>query len=198
MAGAIMSLPSTMTLDQVRGCEGIAAQAYFSVFDSMIRVAKSEFAFDIRSRRPPRDRMNALLSFLYSIAASDCVAALEGVGLDPQLGYLHAMRSGRPGLALDLVEEFRAVIQDRLALSLVNRKQITSADFEEREGGSWFLNADGRKKVLAALQKRKAEEVRHDLFKEKIPIGLLPHVQARILARCLRNDIPGYLPYMPK
>lgn len=198
LAAAIGALPAADNLDRLRGAEGIAAQAYYSVFDGLIRVPHSDFSFDIRSRRPPRNRMNALLSFLYSIATSDCVAALEGVGLDPQLGFLHAVRPGRPALALDLVEELRAVIMDRLALGLINRKQVTPSHFEEREGGSWFLSADGRKIVLAAMQKRKQEEVRHRLFKEPVPIGLLPHVQARILARFLRGEIPSYLPYMPQ
>jgi CRISPR-associated protein Cas1 len=198
LAVAIRSLPDAETLDELRGCEGLAAQSYYSVFDELILVERSDFSFDIRSRRPPRNRTNALLSFLYSIGTSDCVAALEGVGLDPQLGFLHAMRPGRPSLALDLVEETRSVILDRLALNLINRRQIVPTDFEEHEGGSWLLSADGRKKVLAALQKRKQEEVRHPLFREKVPIGLIPHVQARILARHLRGDIPCYQPYTPK
>ena len=196
--GAILpGLSKISDLDELRGQEGIAAQAYFSVFDRLINTPSAEFSFALRSRRPPRDRMNALLSFVYSLATSDCVAALEGVGLDPQVGFLHALRPGRPALALDLIEEFRSIILDRFCLTLVNRKQIAPADFDNREGGSCLLSADGRKKVLAAYAARKKEEIRHELFKEKIPVGLLFHVQARILARSLRGDIPTYRPYMP-
>ena len=140
--------------------------------------------------------MNALLSFIYSIGTGDCVAALEGVGLDPQCGFLHVLRPGRPALALDIVEEFRAVVYDRLALSLVNRKEIGPDAFITRDGGACMLNADGRKLVLAALQRRKKEEVHHPLLKEKVPIGLLPHLQARLLARSLRGDIPIYPPFL--
>jgi CRISPR-associated protein Cas1 len=197
LATALPGLATISDLDELRGQEGIAAQAYFSVFDRLITAPSSEFAFALRSRRPPRDRMNALLSFVYSLATSDCVAALEGVGLDPQVGFLHALRPGRPALALDLIEEFRSVILDRFCLTLVNRKQLTASDFEEREGGSCLLSAEGRKKVLTAYATRKKEEVRHELFKEKIPVGLLYHVQARILARTLRGDIPTYRPYQP-
>ena len=197
LARILPRLPQISDLDELRGQEGIAAQAYFSVFDRLIAVPSAEFAFAVRSRRPPRDRMNALLSFVYSLATSDCVAALEGVGLDPQVGFLHALRPGRPALALDLIEEFRAVIIDRFCLTLVNRRQIAPNDFDEREGGSCMLHSEGRKKVLTAYALRKKDEVRHELFKEKIPIGLLWHVQARILARTLRGDIATYRPYMP-
>lgn len=197
IAKYILQVPESGNLDDLRGMEGISAQAYFSVFDRLITVPSADFAFALRSRRPPRDRMNALLSFVYSIATSDCVAALEGVGLDPQVGFLHALRPGRPALALDLIEEFRSVILDRLCLTLVNRKQLTPTDFEEREGGSCLLSSDGRKKVLAAYHERKKEEVRHALFKELVPIGLLFHIQARILARTLRGEISAYRPYMP-
>ena len=191
-------LPDSPSLDHLRGLEGIAAEIYFSVFGKMMTGPAQDFAFTLRTRRPPWDRTNAILSFVYSIGTSDCVAALEGVGLDPQLGFLHAMRPGRPALALDLVEEFRSVILDRLCLSAINRRQITVGDFESQEGGSVRLNTDGRKKVLALFQARKQEEVSHSLFKEKIPVGLLPHVQARILARTLRGDISAYVPYIPR
>ncbi len=197
LEAVLIALPSVVDLDELRGCEGIAAASYFSAFDAMISAPSVEFAFRSRSRRPPRNRTNALLSFVYAIFTSDCVGALEGVGLDPQLGFLHALRPGRPSLALDLVEEFRAVIVDRLVLTMINRRQITPEDFIDREGGACLLNDDGRKKVLAAIQKRKQDEARHALFKEKVPIGLLPHVQARLLARHLRSDIEEYVPYMP-
>ncbi len=197
LAETITRLPGSANLDDLRGHEGFAALAYFNEFDRLITVPSPDFAFTNRSRRPPRDRMNALMSFVYSIATSDCVSALEGVGLDPQVGFLHVLRPGRPALALDLIEEFRSVILDRLCLTLVNRKQIVVTDFEEREGGSCMLNVEGRKKVLAAYQSRKKEEVGHALFKEKVPVGLLYHIQARVLARALRGEIPSYIPYMP-
>jgi CRISPR-associated protein Cas1 len=195
LARHLILLATAQNTNEVRGIEGIAAQDYFAVFDHLIRIQRTDFRFDGRSRRPPRDRTNCLLSFLYSLFTNDCVSALEGVGLDPQYGCLHMLRPGRPSLALDVVEEFRALILDRLCLSLINRKQMTASDFEIRDGGSVSLTADGRKKLLVAYQKRKMEEVRHPLFKEKVPIGLLLHVQARILARALRGDIPHYIPY---
>lgn len=193
----LASLPDCRTLDDLRGQEGIAAQGYFAQFDRLLTVPAQDFAFTLRSRRPPRDRMNALLSFVYSLATSDCVSALEGVGLDPQVGFLHALRPGRPALALDLIEEFRSVILDRLCLTLVNRRQILASDFDEREGGSCLLNEDGRKKVLSAYTARKREEIGHALFKEKVPIGLLFHIQARVLARTLRGELAEYQPYFP-
>lgn len=193
----ILALPECQDVNQARGIEGAAAQAYFDVFDDLILAQRTDFSFGERSRRPPRDRVNALLSFLYSMWTNDTVSALEGVGLDPQLGSLHVPRSGRPSLALDLIEEFRSIILDRLCLSLINRKQIVGSDFSERLGGAVLLNDDGRKKVLVAYQKRKVEEVAHPLFVEKVPIGLLPHVQARILARHFRGDLPEYVPYRP-
>jgi CRISPR-associated protein Cas1 len=136
--------------------------------------------------------MNALLSFLYTLATADCVAAVEGVGLDPQVGFLHNLRPGRPALALDLVEEFRSVIADRLALTLINRRQLTEADFEERLGGAVSLTAKGRRTVLTAFQQRKKEEMTHPVLGERTPFGLLPHVQARLLARFLRGDLEAY------
>ncbi len=155
----IESLPAAATLDEIRGLQGECAQEYFGAFDALIRVPPSEFAFETRSRRPPRNRMNALLSFVYSMATSDCASALEGVGLDPQCGFLHAFRAGRPALALDLVEEFRSIWLDRLCLSLVNRRELTAGDFVEAEGGSWRMTDDARKKLLGAYQNKKREEV---------------------------------------
>ncbi len=197
LASAIIQIAQVRDIDHLRGIEGSAAEAYFSTFDRMIRAQRSSFEFGIRSRRPPRDRMNALLSFLYSLGTTDCVSALEGVGLDPQCGFLHVLRPGRPGLALDLIEEFRSVILDRLALTLVNRKEIAVADFDSHQGGSVMLNEQGRKKVLTAYQRRKQEEVLHLSVKTKVPIGLLPHLQARLFARYLRGDIDHYPPYRP-
>lgn len=193
----LAKVPIARTLDEIRGCEGRAAQAYFDVFDPMITTQRADFRFDGRSRRPPRDRTNAILSFLYTLWTNDCVAALEGVGLDPQFGILHTLRPGRPGLALDLVEEFRAIILDRLCLTLINRRQVQAEDVQPREGGSVLLTDQGRKKVLVAYQERKRDLATHPMLKQKIPIGLLPHVQARLMARAFRGDIPCYAPYQP-
>lgn len=197
-AESLAALPKAATADEVRGTEGLAAQTYFSVFDSLITSQRTDFRFDGRSRRPPLDRANCLISFLYSLWTSDCVSALEGVGLDPQFGFLHVLRPGRPALALDLVEEFRSVILDRLALTLINRKQIHASDFAVREGGAVLLTDEGRKKVVTEFQRRKQVEVPHRLFVEKVPIGLLPHVQSRLLARHLRGETAHYEPYLPQ
>lgn len=197
LAQFIQQIPNTRTLDEVRGIEGIAAKSYFDSFDSLILQQRTHFKFTVRSRRPPRDRTNCLLSFLYSLYTNDCNAALEGVGLDPQFGFLHTLRPGRQSLALDLVEEFRPIILDRLCLTLINRKQITPKDFLIRKGESVTLTDEGRKKLLVAYQNRKKAEVPHPLLKEPVPIGLLPHLQARLLARHIRGDIPQYPPYQP-
>ena len=140
--------------------------------------------------------MNALLSFLYALLLSDCSAAAEGVGLDPQMGYLHTLRPGRPGLALDLMEELRPVLADRLALTLVNRAQLTVKDFVHREGGAVEMTDEGRKKIIVAYQERKQSEVTHQTIEEKLPMGLVPHVQARLLARHLRGDLADYPPFL--
>ncbi|MFN3651621.1 MAG: type I-C CRISPR-associated endonuclease Cas1c [Armatimonadota bacterium] len=184
------------SLDQLRGHEGQVAALYFGAFGEMLGVPTEEFAFRHRTRRPPRDRVNALLSFLYTLLTADCVAAIEGVGLDPQFGYLHALRPGRPALALDLVEEFRAPVADRLVLTLINRRQVRPEHFEERPGGSATLTAEGRKLVLAAYQRRKQDEVPHPLFGQPVPLGLAPHLQARLLARHLRGELLHYPPYV--
>lgn len=197
--GAIIErLPSRDLLDGLRGDEGEAAAWYFGAFGALVREDRDAMGFTIRSRRPPRDRMNALLSFLYTMVRIDCVAALESVGLDPQIGFLHALRPGRPALALDLMEELRPVIADRLALSLVNRRQLTRADFDEHPGGGVLLSETGRRTVLIAYQKRKEEEVEHRVLGGRMPAGLVPHVQARLLARRLRNDLEHYLPYIAR
>jgi len=185
-------------IEEIRGYEGQTTADYFAVFDMMISAQRTGFRFGGRNRRPPRDRMNALISFLYAMVLGDCTAAAEGVGLDPQFGYLHSLRSGRPALSLDLMEEFRPVLADRLALNLVNLRQITPEHFDERPGGAVMLNDDGRKVVLAAYQKRKQIEVHHPLLKSKTPLGLVPHLQARILARHLRGDVREYYPYYPR
>jgi CRISP-associated protein Cas1 len=192
IARAVPRLPSAGTLDQLRGMEGDAARTYFGVFTHMVHEDQAAFALCGRTRRPPRDRTNALLSFLYALLANDCASAAEGVGLDPQVGFLHALRPGRPGLALDLMEELRPVLADRLALTLINRRQVTAADFEERPGGAVLLSEKGRKTVVVAYQKRKQDEVPHAVLERKVPLGLVPHLQARLLARHLRGDLESY------
>lgn len=196
LASHLNELSSTEDINKVRGIEGQAASIYFEVFGHLITVDKNEFAFAGRTRRPPRDRVNALLSFTYALLASDCTSAASGVGLDPQLGYLHGIRPGRPALALDLMEELRPCLSDRLVLNLINRRQIRAEHFEERPGHSVLLNEAGRRIVVVEYQKRKQEEVRHPLLKEKVPLGLVPHLQARLLARHLRGDSPEYPPFI--
>jgi CRISP-associated protein Cas1 len=179
-------------VDLLRGLEGEAAARYFAVFGSLIRSRDAAFAFGGRSRRPPLDRVNALLSFLYAMLGHDCRGALEAHGLDPQVGFLHADRPGRAGLALDLMEELRPVLADRLALSLVNRGQVKASDFIMEEAGAVRLTDDARKTVLVAWQERKREELRHPFLGENVPAGLLAHIQAQLLARHLRGDLDGY------
>ncbi len=192
----LRNLDGAHDLDTIRGMEGDAARRYFGVFTLLVRKDQREhFSMNGRNRRPPRDRMNALLSFLYSLLMNDCRSALESAGLDPQLGCLHAVRPGRASLALDLMEEFRPILADRLALSLVNRGQIKARDFDLRPGGSVMLQDDARKTLLIAYQERKQELVEHPLLQQKMPLGLVPSLQARLIARVLREDIEGYLPY---
>lgn len=179
-------------LETLRGLEGEAAQLYFAVFDSLIRVDDPALRFAGRSRRPPLDAVNALLSFLYTLLTHDCRAAAESVGLDPAVGFLHRDRPGRPSLALDLMEELRPVFADRLALSLINRRQIGVADFTTRDAGAVMLKDDGRRTVLTAWQERKKEERMHPFLGESAPLGLVPFLQAQLLARRLRGDIDAY------
>ena len=185
-------------LETIRGKEGEAGHAYFSVFDRLIVVQKAGFVFKERSRRPPLDPVNAILSFVYTLLAHDCAGACEAVGLDPQAGYLHADRPGRPGLALDLMEEFRPFIADRLALTLINRQQIRPDGFTTTESGAVLMSAETKKEVLKAYQERKREELVHPFLEEKIMVGLLPYVQARLFARHLRGDLGGYPPFVWK
>lgn len=195
IAASLRALPGVEALDGLRGVEGEAARGYFAAVNRLLRSdLRERFAMDGRSRRPPRDRMNALLSFLYSMWTNDCRSACEAAGLDPQVGYLHALRPGRPALALDLLEELRP-LADRLALSLLNRQQLAVDDFEEREGGAVLLQGDGRKTVVVAFQERKQETLTHPLLAESIPLGLVPLVQARLLARTVRGDVPDYEPF---
>lgn len=196
LARAVERLPGCEDLDVLRGIEGESARAYFSTFDRMVREDRQTFTLNGRTRRPPRDPLNALLSFLYALLMNDCVAAAEGVGLDPQMGFLHALRPGRAALALDLMEELRSVLADRLALTLINRRQVSAKDFLPRPGGAIHLEDDARKEVIVAYQKRKQEEITHPLLDQKMPIGLVPHVQARLLARRLRGDMEEYIPFL--
>lgn len=198
LARVLRFLSNSTDLATVRGREGEAARAYFGVFDHLIVAQKDAFRFTRRSRRPPLDAMNALLSFLYSLLTHDVAAALEGVGLDPAVGFLHRDRPGRPGLALDLMEELRPILADRLALSLVNRQQVRPGGFEYTESGAVAMNDDTRRTVLKAYQERKQEELQHPFLGERIPLGLLPHVQAMLLARHLRKDLDGYPPFIWK
>jgi CRISPR-associated protein Cas1 len=196
IAEQVPRLEAAADTDVVRGVEGDVARRYFEVFGRLVREDREVFAMNGRTRQPPRDRMNALLSFLYTLLTADCASAVEGVGLDPQVGYLHVLRPGRPALALDLVEEFRALLADRLALTLINRRQLAASDFEDRPGGAVTLKEAGRKAVLVAYQQRKQEELTHPVTGEKTPLGLVPHVQARLLARYLRGDIEAYAPFL--
>jgi CRISPR-associated protein Cas1 len=197
LAGALLRLKDAEDIDAIRGFEGESANAYFQVFDLMIKPeARDSFKMNGRNRRPPLDRVNGLISFLYTLLLHDCVSAAEGIGLDSQMGFLHALRPGRPALGLDLMEEFRCLLADRLALTLINRKQITAKDFEVRPGGATYLNDEGRKTVVVAYQKRKQEEFHHPVLDEQVPFGLLPHVQARLLSRHLRGDLEEYTPFL--
>ncbi|KDE56475.1 type I-C CRISPR-associated endonuclease Cas1c [Methanoculleus sp. MH98A] len=181
--------------DTLRGIEGNCAKFYFTTLDELILKQKDDFYLIERNRRPPLDNMNALLSFLYTLLAHDVESALETVGLDPYVGFFHTDRPGRPSLALDMMEELRPFMADRLALNLVNMKQIRGVDFWKKENGGVILTDGGRKSVIAAWQKRKQDTITHPYLNEKIPIGLLPYVQAMLMARFLRGDIDGYPPF---
>lgn len=198
LANTLHQVETAADLDQLRGFEGEAARRHFETFSAMVREDRATFQLNGRSRRPPRDPTNALLSFLYALLLGDCIAAAEGVGLDPQIGFLHALRPGRPALGLDLMEELRSVIAERLALTLINRRQLNAAHFVGRPGGAVYLNDDGRKEAIVAYQKRKQEEVQHLVLERKTPIGLIPHVQARLLARVLRGDLDAYVPFLSR
>jgi len=192
LAAAARRALSCDDLDILRGIEGEAAAAYFNVFNHLVLVDDEAFAFTTRSRRPPLDRINALLSFYYAMLGHDCRSALEAHGLDPQIGFLHADRPGRAGLALDLMEEMRPVLADRLALSLINRQQIRAEDFVVEDAGGVRLKDNARKAIIVAWQERKRETVRHPFLGEPAPLGLFAHLQAQLLARHLRGDLDGY------
>lgn len=186
------------SLDSLRGLEGVGAAAYFGVLDDMILQGKETFFFRGRSRRPPLDAFNALLSFAYSLLAHDCASALESVGLDAYVGYLHCDRPGRESLALDLMEELRPCLADRFVLTLVNNRVLKAGDFEFRENGAVFLTDAARRTFLQKWQERKRETITHPFLDEKLPWGLVPYVQSLLLARCLRGDLEAYPPFLWK
>lgn len=186
------------SLDTLRGIEGDSAAAYFELFPLLLTTKDPAITMLGRNRRPPTDPVNALLSFLYSLLTHDCRSALAAAGLDPAVGFLHRDRPGRPSLALDLMEEFRPVLADRLALALLNRRQLDISDFDPRENGAVMLREESRKKVLVAWQERKREEILHPFLQEKVTWGLVPHLQARLLARHLRGDLDSYPAFLWK
>jgi len=198
LAASLRALPQAKEAEVLRGIEGQAAREYFDTFNALLRANQDAFAMNGRNRRPPRDRINALLSFLYALLGNECVSAVESVGLDPQVGFLHVLRPGRPALALDLMEEFRPLLADRLVLSLINRQQVQPEDFEDRPGGSVQMSDDARRTVLAAWQQRKQDEIQHPTLGKKVPIGLMPMVQARLMARFIRGESNEYIPFMPR
>jgi CRISPR-associated protein Cas1 len=198
MSRSLQSLELNQSLDSLRGLEGDAAHTYFSVFDHLIIAQKESFTFQERNRRPPLDNVNCLLSFIYTLLMHDCRSALESVGLDPAVGFLHRDRPGRPSLALDMMEELRPFLADRLTLSLINLRQVQDKGFNKTEAGAVMMNDETRKTLLVAYQERKQEEIQHPFLDEKVTIGLLFHVQALLLARCLRGDLDGYPPFIWK
>lgn len=196
LANTLRQVGRQESLDSLRGKEGEAARIYFGVFNHLIRV--NGFEFNGRNRRPPRDAVNALLSFVYALLNSQMVGALEGVGLDPAAGFLHRERPGRPSLALDMIEPLRAPLADRFALSLINRKQVQPKGFTNTASGAVEMDEKTRKTVLTAWEERKHEELQHPFLGEKFALGLLPHAQALLLARYIRNDLDAYPPYFWK
>jgi CRISPR-associated protein Cas1 len=198
IADVIRRVQRATDTDTLRGLEGEAANHYFDAFDGMILSQRDAFSMQTRSRRPPLDPLNALISFLYTILAHDCEAALESVGLDPQIGFLHALRPGRPSLALDLMEEFRSILADRVALSLINLNQITGKGFTTTESGAVMMDSATRKTVLQTWQKKKQETIQHPFLDEKVEVGLLPYAQALLLSRHLRGDLDAYPPFLLK
>lgn len=198
LAGTLPAIHDCTDLGQLRGLEGEAAQRYFDGFGSLILQQQEDFAFTGRSRRPPLDNINALLSFAYTLLARDCTSALDSVGLDPYVGFMHRARPGRSSLALDLMEELRSVYADRFVLSCVNQRILTAKHLTRQESGAVFLNDDGRKVFLKEWQKRKQEQIKHPFLEEKIPWGLVPYVQALLLARTLRGDMEEYPPFFWK
>jgi CRISPR-associated protein Cas1 len=196
LASSLRRARNARSVDEAMGIEGDAANVYFSVFNEMLR--GSGFAFGGRVRRPPTDAVNALLSFVYSLITQECASALQGVGLDPYVGFLHQDRPGRVSLALDILEEFRASWADRFVLTLINRRQVQPNDFVTEASGAVRMTEDARKDLLVAYQERKQVEIMHPYVEEQVPIGMLPHCQAMLLARHIRGDIQHYPPYLAK
>jgi CRISPR-associated protein Cas1 len=194
LAHHIRALRGCDDLDAIRGHEGMGARAYFDAFNAMVRQHREFFVVRGRTRRPPRDPVNCVLSFAYALLRNDSVGAAVAAGLDPNVGFLHTDRPGRPSLALDLMEEFRPLLADRLALTLINRQQLVPRDFVQRDGGVVELTDAGRRAVIAGWQERKRDELVHPLLRERTTVGLLPHVQARLLARHIRGDLDEYVP----
>ncbi len=198
ISSSLRRIQNESSLDVLRGIEGDSAHTYFSVFDYLITSQKGEFSFTERNRRPPLDKVNCLLSFLYTLVMHDVRSALETAGLDPAVGFLHRDRPGRYGLALDMMEEFRPFLADRMALSLINLGQVQGRGFKEKENGAVLMDDDVRKTVLVAYQKRKQDEILHPFINEKMTVGLLFHSQALLLARHLRGDLDAYPPFIWK
>ncbi len=198
MTSILQRLDSGHDLDSLRGLEGEAGAAYFGAFGHMLASQEKALAFCQRSRRPPLDPVNAMLSFVYTLLAHDVSAACQSVGLDPQVGFLHRDRPGRPSLALDLMEELRPVLADRLVATLINRRQVSAKDFQTSGSGAVTMSDACRKQVIVAYQERKKQEVQHAFLGEKLELGLAPHVQALLLARHLRGDLDAYVPYLHK
>lgn len=195
---SVESVRQSQAKEELRGLEGEAAKIYFSVFDELILQQKKDFIFHGRNRRPPTDCTNALLSFVYTLLTNTTASALETVGLDPYVGYFHTKRPGRVSLALDMIEELRSVLADRFVLSLINRKMVTKKDFIKKENGAVLLGDNGRKTVLVEWQNKKKETLTHPFLKEKVEWGMVPYVQAMLLARYLRGDLDGYPPFLWK
>jgi CRISPR-associated protein Cas1 len=198
LKNSLNRLQSELSLNVLRGIEGEAAHTYYKVFDSLITSQKKDFVFNGRNRRPPLDNVNCLLSFIYTLLMHDVRSALESVGLDSAVGFLHRDRPGRPGLALDMMEEFRPFIADRLTLSLINLSQVVNSGFNKSESGAVLMDDETRKTVLVAYQKRKQDEIMHPFLEEKVPVGMLFYTQALLMARYLRGDLDGYPPFIWK
>lgn len=198
LKNSLVLIKNSTSKDELRGYEGKAASIYFEVFDELILQQKKDFVFQGRNKRPPLDKMNAMLSFVYTLLTNMVTSALECVGLDPCVGYLHTERPGRYSLALDMMEELRAVLADRFVLSLVNKRMITSKNFTQKENGAVLLDEDGRKIILTEWQNRKKETITHPFLQEKVEWGMVPYVQAMLLARFLRGDLDGYPAFLWK
>lgn len=195
---AAVAVQNSESMDQLRGYEGEAASVYFSVFDEMILQQKKDFSFEGRNKRPPTDNVNAMLSFVYTLLANNIASALETVGLDPYIGMMHTERPGRVSLALDLIEELRPVLADRFVLSVINKKVVSAKDFLKKENGAVLMKDDARKRFLSEWQNRKKEMLTHPYLKEKVEWGMVPYVQAMLLARYLRGDLDAYPPFLWK